>query len=489
MSLARRIASNTLIQIVGRIITTATALVVVGALTRYLGVASYGEYTTIFAYVSFFGVLADFGFFWIMLREISKEGADESSIVSNVLTLRTVLGIVVFGLGYLIALGIPQYSPQVQTGIGIIALAWLWLALNSTFVGVFQRHLRMEQAVLTDILGRVVVLGGVLWIIAQGGTLPQILWVFVVGNLLNFLASLRLGLRFVRIRPAFDLALWRRIAREAWPMGVVLILHVIYFKIDTVMLSLLRDSTAVGIYGAPYKILEVLLTVPVMFLGNVFPTLTRSIEARDERLPRLFGQSFDVLALIALPIVVGTLVLARPILAFVAGTEFVTTSTVQFLGSAATGATALQILIVAVGLSFFSNFFNYLLIAMGRQRQLIAPNAAFVAINVGLNLIAIPWLSYIGASITTVLTEVAITSVLGWMVWRSLHLRPSLATLWPMVLAALGMGVVTWLLVDYALWVPVAAAIVVYPLFLWLFGAVSPELIDSVKKRGELEDA
>lgn len=487
MSLARRIASNTLIQILGRVLTTATALVVVGALTRYLGVAGYGEYTTIFAYVSFFGVLADFGFFWIMLREISKDGADESSIISNVLTLRTVLGIIVFALGYLIALFIPQYSAEIRAGIGIIAFAWLWLALNSTFVGVFQRHLRMDQAVLTDILGRVVVLVGVLWIIAQGGTLSQMLWVFVLGNFLNFIASLVLGTRFVKIRPAFDFALWKRIAFEAWPMGVVLILHVIYFKIDTVMLSLMKDSVAVGIYGAPYKILEVLLTVPVMFLGNVFPTLTRYIASKDKRLPRIFQQSFDVLAIIALPLVMGTLILARPILAFVAGDEFVTTSTIQFLGSAATGATALQILILAVGTSFFSNFFNYVLIAMGRQRQLIAPNALFVGINIGTNLIAIPALSYIGASLTTVVTEVAITTVLGWMVWRHLKLAPSLSNFGSIALASLAMGAVTWLLAGFALWIPVLAAVIVYPLFLWFFGAISPDLIASIKQRGDIE--
>lgn len=487
MSLARRIAGNTLIQIIGRVITTATALVVVGALTRYLGVAGYGEYTTIFAYVSFFGVLADFGFFWIMLREISKEGADESRIVSNVLTLRTVLGLAVFALGYLIAQVIPQYTADIQAGIGIIALAWLWLALNSTFVGIFQRHLRMDYAVATDILGRAVILVGVLAIIARGGTLDDMLWVYVAGNFLNFLASLLLGLRFVRVRPAFDLALWKRIALEAWPMGLVLILHVIYFKIDTVMLSLLKDSTAVGIYGAAYKILEVLLTVPVMFLGNVFPTLTRSIESRDARLPRIFQHSFDVLAMIALPIVVGTVVLAGPILAFVAGRDFTSASTQQFLGAPATAATALAILIVAVGFSFFSNFFNYLLIAMGKQRSLIAPNALFVAINVGTNLIAIPALSYIGASITTVLTEVCITGVLGYLVAQHLKLTPSLSHFGSIVVASGLMGAVVWLLSGAALWIPILAAVAVYPLLLWLLGAISPELIASIRQRDEAQ--
>ncbi|MBI2589815.1 flippase [Candidatus Berkelbacteria bacterium] len=486
MSLAQRVAANTLIQFIGRVVSTVTALVVVASLTRYLGVSAYGDYTTIFAYVSFFGVLADFGFFWIMLREISKEKANEAKIISNVLTLRTIFGILVFLIGFLIALLIPQYTETIKLGIGVIAFAWLWLALNSTFVGVFQRHLRMDQAVLTDLLGRVVILLGVLWVIANQGDLIDILWMYVFGNGLNFLASLVLGRNFVRVQPKFDLAFWSQIIREAWPMGIVLILHVVYFKIDTVMLSLMQSSVDVGIYGAPYKILEVLLTIPAMFLGNVFPTLTQYLASQDERLPRLYQQAFDVLALIAFPLILGTVILAQPILEFVAGAEYVTTSTITWLSLPATGATALQILIIAVGISFFSQFFNYLLIAMGRQRSLILPNLIFVILNVGLNFGMIPILSYIGASLTTVATELAVALLLGWIVWRAAKLRPAFCSLGKIVLSTLGMGVVTWWLREAPLALNLSASIITYGYLSILTGALPQNMLSLILKKKEV---
>ena len=61
MSLTRGVAYNTTIQIVGKVITTIISLFIVAALTRYLGVAGFGQYTTIFAYTGFFGVLAVLG--------------------------------------------------------------------------------------------------------------------------------------------------------------------------------------------------------------------------------------------------------------------------------------------------------------------------------------------------------------------------------------------------------------------------------------------
>ncbi|MBI2588181.1 hypothetical protein HYW31_00495, partial [Candidatus Berkelbacteria bacterium] len=51
MSTTSRVAFNTAIQFAGRIINTVISLFTIAALTRYLGVALFGQYTTIFAYV------------------------------------------------------------------------------------------------------------------------------------------------------------------------------------------------------------------------------------------------------------------------------------------------------------------------------------------------------------------------------------------------------------------------------------------------------
>lgn len=483
MALARTIAANTLVQLVGRIVTTALALIVIATLTRYLGVSSYGDYATVFAYVAFLGVLADSGFFWILLRELSQPKADQDRIASNVLTLRSILGMVVFGVGSLAAFLIPQYSETVRWGIVLISFGWFWTALNSTFVGVFQANQRMDQAVITDVLGRVVILFVVLWIAARGGSLLEILGAYALGNIVNFVGSLLLGRRFAKVRLRYEPALWRRIIVAALPMGLVIILASIYFKIDTVMLSLMKSNTDVGIYGAPYKILEVLLTVPTMFLGNIFPVLTRYLATKDERLPSVFQRSFDVLMIIAVPVVFGTIVLAQPILQFVAGQAYVMESTVMINGLPITGVHTLQILIVAVGISFFANLFNYLLVADGRQRELIAPNFLFVVVNVGTNLIAIPVLSYIGAALTTVVTEVVVVGVLGWLVFQRLSLRPSLKQIGRILLAGAGMTLLVYPLRELPIGWPVLVGVLSYPVLLWLTGVLTKEMVQAVLPR------
>ena len=61
MGLARNIAKNTAVHIVGRAISTILALFVVGIMTRALGPDGFGGYSTIIAFLQFLGITVDFG--------------------------------------------------------------------------------------------------------------------------------------------------------------------------------------------------------------------------------------------------------------------------------------------------------------------------------------------------------------------------------------------------------------------------------------------
>jgi len=234
MSLTRKVAHNTIVQIVGKVITTLISLFLIAALTRYLGVSGYGQYTTIFAYTQFFAVLADFGFFWFLVREISKPNIESDKITNNVLTFRTLIALVIFSLSFLISLLIPQYH-EIRLGIGIIVAATFWITLNGTYVGIFQNKLRMDKAAITDILGRIVIFALVLYQMKNGENLNHILWSYFLGNMVNFFLSAYLGRIYLHFRLAFDFSLWKKIFWECLPISVVTILSVIYFKIDTVV--------------------------------------------------------------------------------------------------------------------------------------------------------------------------------------------------------------------------------------------------------------
>ena len=486
MSLTRKIAYNTIFQIIGKTVTTIISLFLVAALTRYLGVAGYGQYTTIFAYLSFFAVLADFGFFWILVREISNPETDINKAVSNILTLRTLVGVLFFAAAYLIGFFIPQYA-GLRFGIGIAAFSMLFLALNSTYVGVFQNKLRMDKATITDVAGRLIILGMTLYLIKMGYGLNLILWAYAIGNIVNLFASAWLGRVYVNFRPAFDWSYWKQILVQTWPMAVVLILNLIYFRVDTFMLSLMKTSTDVGIYGPPYKVLEMILLLPSMFMGNVFPIISRYIHTQDERLAMAIQKSFDFLLILAVPIAILIIFAAEPIIRIVAGREFVIAHTIMpVFGHAATSVLALQILIIAVGFSFISIIFNYLVIALGKQAKLIWPNVIFAIFNITANLILIPRFSYIGAAAVTVMTEFLVL-VFTWLIAsQNIKLGLKFAAFYKAVLAGLMMSLFLFFLGHWVNWIILCIlSSLIYLIVLWLTGAINKNMVVSLLKKGE----
>lgn len=488
MSLTQKVAYNTLVQITGKVITTAVSLVLIAAITRYLGVSGYGEYTTIFAYVSFWAVLADFGFFWILVRELSKSYSQEEKekIFNNIVTLRSVLGIIIFLLAFLIALFIPSYPMIVKLGIGTCAAGWFWISINSTYVGLFQANLKMHYAVLTDVMGRLIILALVLFFIKLGYGLNTIIWAYFAGNLVNFILSVYFGRLFSKFKLAFDWQLWKKSFYEALPMGMVLILGILYFKIDTVMLSLFKSSKDVGIYGAPFKILEILLLIPAMFMGNVFPIITKYLEEKDARLNSALQKSFDFLVICALPIVAGAMILAPQIINFVAGQEFVNASTMgPFWGQPSTAPTVLRILIITVGIYFISQLFNNTIIAMGRQKEMVKPYLIFALVNILLNLYLIPKFSYIGAAIVTIITAILVLYFTARIVF---HYYKDIKIDYLIMAKAFIASLLMTAFLFFSksnLFLSITIGAVVYGVSLYLLGGLPKELIRSIIKDKE----
>ena len=71
MSLTRRVAHNTIIQTIGKAISTMLGILVVALMTRYLGQRGFGQYSTIIAFLQIFGILVDFGLTLITVQMIS----------------------------------------------------------------------------------------------------------------------------------------------------------------------------------------------------------------------------------------------------------------------------------------------------------------------------------------------------------------------------------------------------------------------------------
>jgi O-antigen/teichoic acid export membrane protein len=410
--LQKRIAYNTGIQILSKIISTAIALIAAALMTRYLGTSGFGEYITIITFISIFAIVADLGLTLVTVQMISLPGVSEKKILDNLFALRLLSAIVFLSLGPALVWLFP-YDYSIKMGVLVLSLSFLFIALNQILIGLFQKRLRMDRTAISEIGGRLILILGVWLAVKYNLGLSGILWTTVIANLINFLLHFIFSRKFIRISLRFDLDIWKEIAIKSWPLAIIIVFNLIYLKADTLILSLVKPQAHVGIYGAGYKVIDVLVTIPFMFAGLMLPFFTRTWALKkDFQFKKLIQKSYDFMILLALPVLIATQFLAPEIINLIFGSEF------------KESAQVLQILILAGALIFVGTLFSHAIISIDKQKKLI-PIYIFTSITSVIGYILfIPKYSYLGAAWMTVYSEAVIAIMAIYYVYKFINFLP-----------------------------------------------------------------
>ena len=389
-------------------IAVALGLFSVALLTRHLGEAGFGQYSTVLAFLGIIAVLADLGLYLIVVREISKEGADRKKIISNSIGLRLTTAFIILVIGAFIALLFP-YDQAVKQAMFVGIGAFLFVSLNQVLVGIFQKHLVQYLVVLSEMFGRALNLL-LIWLFIQNQvSLPYFVLALVLGNALNFFITYTFARRYEEFSIAFDFSYWKTILISSWPLAFAVILNLIYFKTDTIILSVFHPQEAVGVYSLPFKILEVLLAFPAMFVGLIMPLMSRYALNDLAKFKNILQRSFDALWLLAVPMVITTLFFAQDIIGLIKGPG----------QTYADSPRLLQILIFAAAMIFFGTLFGYAVVAVNKQKQMIRGYLTAAITGLLLYFILIPRFSYWGAAAGTLVTELIVVLFAYFFVYKA----------------------------------------------------------------------
>ena len=470
MSLTRAVAHNMIYQVGGKILSTILGLAALAMMTRYLGQDGYGGYTTIISFLQFFGILVDFGLTLTTVQMISEPNADINKITSNIFTLRFFSAVIFLGLAPLVVLFFP-YSATLKIGVAVTSISFLFIALNQVLIGLFQKNLRMEKVAIAENLGRVVLVAGVAAAIYMKAGLLAIMLAVILGSFVNFLINFLFSLKYVRIKFVFDWPIWKEIYRRSWPIGLSIVFNLVYLKADVIVLSLFQSQATVGLYGASYRVLDVLTTLPMMFAGLVLPVLTSSwAEKNVERFSRIIKKSFDFLMIVIIPIIFGTMLLGERIMSAMAGEDFRSSGII------------LKILILAAGAIFVGTLFGHVIVAIKKQKQMIWGYAIVALLSLAGYIIFIPLYTYWAAAWITFFSEGAIALLTFFVVWKNTRLIPSGKILGKSILASLFMSAAIYFLIDMNLLFLIFFGAAVYFAVLYLLRGYNKETVTEILK-------
>ncbi len=462
MSLAKKIAKNTFYQIIGKVASTVLGLATVALMTRYLGQEGFGYYTSIISYLQFFGVLIDFGLQMTTAQMLSRPGVNQSKIFGNIMSLRLISAFLFLGLGTILAWFLP-YPEIVKIGIVIASASFFFISLQSVLIGLYQKQMAMYQVALAEVGGRLILLIGV-WLTVLGNYgLYPIIFSVSLGSLINFIFLFLGSFKYLKYKLTLDSKIAKEIWNVSWPLAITISLTLVYFRCDTIIMSFVRPANEVGIYGSAYKVLEILVQFPYLFLGLILPILTSSYSVNKILFDKILAKTFDFIAIIVLPLITATWVIGDKVMEFVAGREFIIASG------------PLSILIVATAMIYFGALFGYGIVAIGRQKRMIGFYIFDAIFSLITYLIFIPFYSYWAAAILTVITEAIIMVSAWWILKQEVNFRIYWEVFLKAFLASVLMAVFLEIFSDQSLFTLIIFGSLVYFIFLYLLRGIKKE--------------
>lgn len=411
MRLGLKVIYNTLAQFSGKAVSTVLGLWAVGIMTRYLGQSGFGEYTTVITFASIFAIIADLGLTLVTSQMINRHDAKLDQVLGNLLGFRLLSAVVIIGLAPLLVWFLP-YPQTIKLGVVIVSGSYLFFSFNQVFVGLFQKELKTHLMAVAEVLSRLMLIAGV-WLSAfLNWGLNGMLLSMVAANLFSFALHFIFSSKIIRVVWRFDWLYWRIILDKSWPLLLTIVLNLIYLKADIFILSLMKSQAEVGLYGAAYKVIDVLVTLPFMLAGLILPLLVKHWSAGlKERFTFVAQKFLDVTAIVAAPLLIGGYCLADAGMVLIAGENFMVSGQI------------LKILLPAVTAVFFSCFFTHLMISFEAQKKLIKFYLLTALTALPVYLFLIDRWSYFGAAWGTVYSEILILICAMWAVWRYSHLR------------------------------------------------------------------
>jgi O-antigen/teichoic acid export membrane protein len=436
-------------------------------MARYLGAEDLGILSFALSFTIIIGLIGDLGLSSLTTREVSRNHSLAPKYLGNILLIKILLAIVTFGVVAIVinALG---YSEQTIKVVYIITLSNIVTNFTQMFNSIFQAFEKFEFQSLGVVLNSVLMTAGTFFAIYKKFDLTYFAFIYLIVNTVILVYSYFVcQKKFLVPSLNIDWVFWEQIISESIPFWLNSVFVIIYFKIDMVMLSMMIGDTAVGWYSASYRLIDALGFIPAVLMSTMYPVFSKfHISSRDS-LEFAFKKSFKFLTIIAIPIGIGTTILAEKIIVLIYGVQY------------SSSVIALQILIWASVLSFINYTPATYLTSTNKQRTLMIFTFSGAILNIVLNFILIPQFSYSGAAIATVSTEL----VVGLLMLSGIHKVQNLSVLLSDIIpksliAGFLMGIFLLVFQNFTLILLILLAAILYFIALYVINGFEKEDIN-----------
>lgn len=362
-------------------------------LARVLGVVDYGLYIVALSYFSISSSIADFGINQYLVKELSADKNKLSLLLPNALILRMVSVGLIFIFTALFLLIFDRNHMRV----GLILLSILssfpqafGFTLESVFISMQKIIFPSIAAILINLT---TVFFGIYLVSLGHGPIGAILAVFL-GQIFYALFYIILFRKYrLEFFNSIKFKYFIQVFKQTLPYGFLMVLGLMYFKIDGILLNYMVGSYETGIYGIAYKFLEAVVFVPSAITVSLFPVLSKLSSQNSGDVYRIYKKALLIFFGISIIIAVAYFTILPVIISV-------------FLSDYVKSIPVVRILAFTIPFLFMISVQGSVLLSNNKfLKGLIFLSVFNLLLNITLNLIYIPIYSYFASAYITVFSD------------------------------------------------------------------------------------
>lgn len=394
----RTVIEGSTLRLVGFGISLAVGVLTAPLLIRHLSVAEFGIYATVGSILFMITGLTEGGIGNVGVREYAQgEASARAALLRHLLGLRWALMIA----GITAALTIIEaldYPREVFVGVAIGALGALVGALQHTISIPLASALRLGRLTVIDLSRQLASTALMVALVIVGASVVPFFWVYVAGFVAMVIVTVCLISPPRLLLPAIDRKAWGYLLRQTGLFAFASAISVVYFQVALVSVAALSGAEQAGLYGAAFRVVDVLNGIPWLIAASAFPIVARSALTDRARLQYALQRMFETMVVASGGLVVLLVVGTPAILTFIGGEKVLES------------ATALRLMAFGLPLTFCIAIWSYALLSLRASRRIVVVTSIALFTALVLSVLVVPEFGASGAGAVTLTVEVTLAS-------------------------------------------------------------------------------
>lgn len=394
-----RFIGNTAWMMASKIYSMLVSLVVGSLSARYLGPSNYGLLNYGTSIIAFFTTISALGFASTLVVEMVQKPEKQGAIVGTAAMFRLVTALISYLAIFLIVYMLEPNNKELQIVTMLQAIA---VILNTYEVFLYWFQMRLEMKMVT-IASMIALTATAIWRISLLAHQATIEFFALSNSITALVTGLCIVFFFLKssCRPklSMDIKLGKRLLSSSYHFIISGLAVTLYTQLDRIMLGKIVSAEAVGYYSAAMMIATMWEFVPQAIINSARPVLVEIKTRNEEEYLEKYKLLLAGISLMGCLIGLAFMILGKLAIWILYGRSY------------ESAVIPLMILIWSTSFSMIGTARGIWIVAENKNKYAKYLVMVGAIINTILNAIVIPYWGIVGASLTTLVSQVVVAVV------------------------------------------------------------------------------